>query len=134
MKRLYIVGILLLAAIFFIPQQASAATTLTSGKWVTGEITDTTTKQTYQFKLTKPSKVTVEVKSYMNELEAFVYNSKETSMVKPMHFFAADPTNPITQKETVYLQAGTYTIHTNRVAFSGQTGKYQVKATWKTNG
>lgn len=134
MKRLYIVGILLLAAIFFIPQQASAATALTSGKWTTGEITDTTTKQTYQFKLTKPSKVTVEVKSYMNELEAFVYNSKETNMVKPMHFFGADPTNPITQKETVYLQAGTYTIHTNRVAFSGQMGKYQVKATWKTNG
>lgn len=134
MKRLYIIGILLLAAIFFIPQQASAATTLTSGKWSAGEITDTTSKQTYQFKLTKPSKVTVEVKSYMNELEAFVYNSKETNMVKPMHFFGADPTNPITQKETVYLQAGTYTIRTNRIAFSGQTGKYQVKATWKTNG
>lgn len=135
MKRIYMMGILLLAAIFlYPPHSVSAATTLTSGKWATGEITEATAKQTYQFKLTKPSKVTVEVKSYMNELEAFVYNSKETNMVKPMHFFGADPTNPITQKETVYLQAGTYTIHTNRVAFSGQTGKYQVRATWKTNG
>lgn len=132
MKKFYAICLLFMLGFFLqMTQEASAVTKLSSGKWVTGYITESKIKNSYQFTIKKPSKVTIEAISYMEQVEIFTWNSKKEEVIPAFYFSNASVGNAVERKQEIYLLPGTYKIQANRIQYSNHTGSYRIKVKWE---